>query len=413
MAGTTRFNSVLRQTFFSLRTRNFRLFFIGQTVSNTGNWLTNIALTLLVLHLTHSGFAVGLLAACQYGPIMLLSIWAGAIADRSNKRHLLFATQSLEMIESITLAILAFMHHPPIAAFFVVAAIGGVLLSFDNPLRRSFVTEMVPREDISNAIILYSMIVNVSRIVGPALAGLLIESVGYGWCFAVDAVSYVSVILCLRMMRAAELHRQPIKPRAKGEIRAGFRYIQSKPVLWTSFVMLAIIGGIAYNFTITLPLFATNALHGSPGAFTLLYSVFSFGALVSVLLVAQRNLVRARHVIVGALALGATMLVLAAAPSIIVALPIVFMLGLTSILYTTSATTIIQLQSDPAMHGRVLALQAVLWIGLTPIAGPLLGWLADFSGARSPIFVGGIACLAAAAFGYTANRRIVHGGKSL
>jgi MFS family permease len=180
----------LKATFSSLKNRNFRLYFTGQIISNTGNWLTNVALTLLVLKLTHSGLAIGLLAACQYGPILILSSWAGAIADRSDKRHMLFITQSLEMVESIGLAILAFMPHPPLAEFYLLAVAGGIFLSFDNPLRRSFVSEMVPQEDMSNAVVLYSTIVNLSRIFGPSLAGLLVVTVGYGWCFGVDAASY-------------------------------------------------------------------------------------------------------------------------------------------------------------------------------------------------------------------------------
>src|SRR4051812_47902750 len=164
----------VERTLSSLRSRNFRLFFFGQTVSNTGNWLTMVALTLLVLHRTGSGVAVGVLAACQFGPILLLSAWAGVIVDRSNKRRLLVVTQSLEMAQSFALAGLAFVHDAPLVAFFVTAAIGGALLAIDNPVRRTFVNEMVPLEDIPNAVTLYSAMVNIARIVGPALAGLLI-----------------------------------------------------------------------------------------------------------------------------------------------------------------------------------------------------------------------------------------------
>ena len=173
MAVRKRLGATVRSTFASLRTRNFRLFFIGQTISNTGNWLTTVALTLLVLHLTHSGLAIGLIAAAQYGPLLLFSISAGAIADRHNKRRVLFVTQGLEMAESIVLAFLAFMHHPPLAALYATAVVGGTLLALDNPLRRSFVTEMVPVEDRPNAVVLYSLIVNIARIFGPALAGVL------------------------------------------------------------------------------------------------------------------------------------------------------------------------------------------------------------------------------------------------
>src|SRR5581483_3515543 len=279
----------LRETFISLRNRNFLLFFIGQSISNTGNWLTNVAQTLLILRLTGSGIAVGVLAACQYGPILVLSFWGGAVADRSDKRKLLFVTQTIEMAQSVALAVLAFLPHPPVFGLYALAVVGGMVLALDNPLRRSFVTEMVRREDIANAVVLYSMIVNLSRIFGPALAGLLISTLGYGWCFSVDAATYIAVLACLAMMRAEELHRVPAKPRQKGEIRAGLRYMRSLPVLWTTFAMLAGIGTLAYNFNVTLPLFVTQALHGSDSDFTILYAVLSLGGLLAGFIVAHRG----------------------------------------------------------------------------------------------------------------------------
>jgi len=396
--------SAIHRTFLSLRSRNYRLFFIGQSISNTGNWLTNVALTLLVLKITRSGVAVGLLAACQYGPILVLSVWGGAIADRSDKRRLLFATQSLEMAQSTALAVLAFMPHPPLAGLYLLAVVGGVLLSLDNPLRRSFVTEMVRREDIPNAVVLYSMIVNLSRIFGPALAGLLIATLGYGWCFTVDAATYVAVIVCLAMMRPSELHRTPLRGRQRGEIREGLRYMRSEPVLWTTFAMLAGIGTLAYNFNVTLPLFVTQALHGSDGQFTALYAVLSTGGLLCGLVVAHRGLVTLAHIVRGAAIFGVMMLALAVAPSVAVALPIGFFLGAASILYTTATTAIVQVRSEPRMHGRLLALQTVLLVGSSAFGGPISGWLADAFGARSLMVIGGAVCLAGAGFGFVMNR---------
>ena len=350
----------LRKTFLSLRNRNFRLYFIGQLISNTGNWLTNVALILLVLKITGSGLAVGLLAACQFGPILLLSAWAGAVADRSDKRKLLLVTQSLEMAQSIGLAILAFMAHPPLVGLYALAVGGGTLLAFDNPLRRSFVTEMVRAEDIPNAVVLYSVIVNVARIFGPALAGLLVVTLGYGWCFTLDATSYLAVLLCLVLMRHAELHRRPRRPRSRGEVREGLRYVVSLPSLWISFVMLVAIQTLSYNFTVTLPLFVTHALHRSGGVFTILYSLFGLGAVVSALVVAHRGLVRLRHIIFGALALGLAMLLLAGAPGIGFAAPAVFLVGMATILYLTATTAMVQVEAKPEMHGRVLSLQTVI-----------------------------------------------------
>lgn len=407
--GATRFSRALRETFLSLRNRNFKLYFIGQLISNSGNWLTNVALILLVLKITGSGVAVGVLAACQFGPIFFLSAWAGALADRSDKRHLLLLTQSLEMTQSIGLAILAFMPHPPLGGLYALAIGGGILLAFDNPLRRSFVTEMVPAEDIPNAVVLYSIIVNISRIFGPVLAGLLIVTLGYGWCFTIDASTYLAVLFCLFIMRPAELHRRPPKPRTKGEVREGLRYVRSMPLLWISLIMLIAIQMLAYDFTVTLPLFVTDALHSTGGVFTILYSVFGFGAVVSALIVAHRSLVRMRHIIFGAVALGFAMLILAFVPGVWAAVPAVFLVGMASILYLTATTAIVQVEAKPEMHGRVLSLQTVVLGGSALIGGPVLGWIADTMGGRAPIILGAIVCLIAGTFGYYATRHYMHG----
>jgi len=249
--------------------------------------------------------------------------------------------------------------------------------------------------------------VNGSRIVGPALAGLLATTLGFGWCFTIDATSYIAVIVGIIMMRPAELFRRPPEPRAerKGEVREGFRYILSTPFLWISFVMLALIGTLAYNFTVTLPLFVTSSLHSTDAVFTVLYSTFALGAVICGLIVAHRNLVTMRHILIGAAALGVTMLFLAISPGVWMAALAVFLVGMASILYMTSTTTIIQVEGKPEMHGRVLALQMVFVAGTSVIGGPLSGWLADALGARSPLIFGGIVCLAAAAFGYYATQR--------
>jgi MFS family permease len=406
----SRFSRVVKHTFISLRNRNFRLYFIGQLISNTGNWLTNVALTLLVLNLTGSGLAVGLLAACQYGPILFLSAWAGAIADEMNKRHLLLVTQTLEMCQSIGLAIAAFTPHPSVVALFVLALLGGTFLSFDNPLRRSFVSEMVRPVDLPNAVVLYSTIVNLSRTFGPALAGLLVLTLGYGWAFTLDAVSYIAVIVCLIMMRPAELYREPAKPHAKRDVRAGLRYIMSTPILWIDFIILAFIGTLSYNFSVTLPLFVIRALHGTDSTFTLLYSIFSVGAVVCSLIVANRGFVHIRHVLSGAAALGVAMLVLAATPNVRIAIPAVFLVGMASILYMTSTTALAQVESKREMHGRVLSLQTVLLIGPTAVGGPILGWFADVLGARAPLILGGVVGVLAAMWGYYAVRRYIDKG---
>jgi MFS family permease len=403
-----RLRHAFHRTFSSLWTRNFRLFFFGQLVSNTGNWLTLVALTLLVLHQTNSGFAVGLLTACEFGPILVLSAFAGLVADRSNKRNLLYVTQTLEMCQSFALAGLAFMHHPPLVALYATAFAGGCMLAFDNPVRRSFVTEMVSQEDVPNAVTLYSALVNSSRIFGPALAGALVVTVGYGWCFTVDAISYVTVLYALWRMRPSELRAIPVTPRGKGQVREGIRYVRHVPELWLTFVMLAVIGTLSYNFSVVFPLFVEHGLHGSDTAYTLVYSVFSVGSLIGALAVAHRTRIGVSHIVSGAAAFGASMLVLSLAPSVAVVFPLVLVVGASSIAYMTATTAIVQVRADPRMHGRVLALQTVLLIGTTPIGGPILGAIADAWGARSTLVIGGAAALLAAAWGAATWRRRAH-----
>jgi MFS family permease len=398
-------STFVQRTLSSLRSRNFRLFFVGQTISQVGNWLTMVALTLLVLHRTGSGVAVGLLAACQFGPILLLSAWAGVLADRSNKRNLLFVTQSLEMAQSFALGALAFMHDAPLPAFFGVAVVGGCLLAVDNPVRRSFVNEMVAAEDLTNAVSLYSAMNSASRIVGPALAGVLIVTVGYGWCFTVDAISYSAVLISLWMMRPEELRRVPVTPRGSGQVRAGLRYIASVPELWITFVMLLIVGIISYNYTVVLPLFVEKGLHGGDGSFTLVYAAFSAGGLVGAFVVARRRTVTLRTVIVTTACLGVAMTALSVVPDVAFAFVLAILVGLASVAYMTTTTAIAQIRTDQHMIGRVLAIQTVLLVGTTPIGGPILGAVADQVGARAPVLIGGIGALCAAAFGVLAARR--------
>jgi MFS family permease len=388
---------LLGRTFHALGTRNFRLFFIGQTISNTGNGLTNVALILFVLSLTHSGFAVGALAACQFGPLVLLSAWAGVVADRGDKRRLLLVSQSLEMLQSVGLAVLAFHPHPPLGALYALALFGGVLLAFDNPLRRSFVPEMVPQDDLANAVVLYSTIVSVSQVFGPALAGLIATTLGYGWCFTLDAASYLAVIAGLLMMRAAELFRSPPPPRTGRAVREGLRYVLSVRDLWLSFAMFAAVGTFSFNFRVALPLFVTRSLHGTDVAFTALYTISSSGAVVGALLVAHRKFVQLRHVLGASLALGVAMLMLAATPNVYLAAGAVFLVGGASIVFMTATTSLAQVDTRRDMVGRVLALQTALIGGTALVGGPLVGRLADLAGGRAPLVIGGAVCLLAAA----------------
>jgi MFS family permease len=405
-----RFSQLGGTTFSSLHFRNFRLFFTGQIISQVGNWLTLIAQTLLVLQLTDSGVMVGLLTACQFAPVLLLGAWAGLIADRSDKRKLLMIVQSFAMLQSFVLAGLAFMDHPPVAAIFAVAFLGGVATAFDNPARRAFVVEMVPDEKVQNAVSLNSALMTSSRIVGPALAGLLISTVGFGWCFAVDGLSYVAVLAALWMMRPAELRRPPVAKRGKGQVREGFRYVLTVPDLWIPLVMMTIIGTLTFNFQVVLPLFTTRTFGGDDNTFTLMLSVISVGSLTGALVTARRATIELRHVIVAAAGFGLAMLALAAAPTLGVAFPIALVMGFVSIAFMTASTAIVQVRADPSMRGRVLALQAIVFLGSTPIGGPILGVICEAFGARAGVALGGVAAIAAAGWGLMAGRRSLADG---
>ena len=399
--------SFVRRTFASLHYRNFRLFFFGQIVSNSGNWLTMVALMLLVLDRTGSGVAVGLLSACQFGPILLLSAWGGVLVDRFNKRKLLYITQSLEMAQSFVLAGLAFMHDAPLVLFYLTAIVGGCLLAIDNPVRRSFVNEMVPPDDVPNAVTLYSAMVNISRIVGPAdrrrarrerrlrmvlhdRRAVLLD----GAHLALDDAS----------VRAAPAARHAARP---GQIRAGFRYIlqRARP--------LDPVRDAAHHRDDQLQLLGRPAALRREGpareqaAPTPTCTRRSAPAACSARCsspVARRSSIRT--VAMGAVGFGAAMLVLVGIAERGVRRCRRARGGRASVAYMTATTSIAQLRSSRDMIGRVLSIQTVLLIGTTPIGGPILGLLADSVGPRAPIFLGGIGALAAAAFGVLAARRV-------
>lgn len=400
-----RLRNATSDTFRSLHVRNFRLFFGGQLISQVGNWLTLVAQSLLVLKLTGDGVALGLLAAFQFGPVLLIGPWAGLIADRSDKRRLLMRVQAFAMAQSFGLAALAFMDDPPVPAIYLVALAGGFAVAFDNPARRSFVVEMVPEDDIGNAVSLNSALMTGSRVIGPALAGLLITTVGFGWAFLLDGLSYIAVIEGLRRMNPAQLRSAPVTPKAKGQVRAGLRYARSVPDLWVPLVMMAVIGTLAFNFQTVLPLFAIRDLEGSELTFTLLMSVLSLGSLIGALATARRRTMSVHTVSASAVAFGVTMGALALSPNVPFAFGIGLLMGVASISFMTASTAIVQMRSDPSMRGRVLALQAMVFLGSTPIGGPVIGAISEGWGARYGLGIGALATVGAGLFGLAVVRR--------
>jgi MFS family permease len=389
-----------------LSQRNFRLFFVGQGISQIGNWMTLVTQTLLVLELTHSGIALGLLAAAQFAPVLLFGPFAGLIADRSDKRKLLAVVQAVSMVQSLALAVLAFSGHPPVWSVYALATVGGFTVAFDNPTRRSLVVEMVDEDMVQNAVALNTTMMTSSRIFGPALAGILVATVGFGAAFLVDGLSYVAVLVSLAMIRSAELRPAARASRGPGQIRAGIRYVRGEPTLFVPMVMMAVIGTFAFNHSTVLPLFAVRDLGGSEATYTLLFSVLSVGALVGSLVAARRGSVGVRTVGWSAVAFGGSMFALGLAPGLATALLVVVALGATSVAFLTASTAIVQLRSRPEMRGRVLALQAMLFLGSTPIGAPIVGWLSETYGARVGLLTGAAATLLAGAWGLAKAGRL-------
>src|SRR5256714_1216222 len=379
--------------------------FTGLATIERGGSLTLVAQTLLVLKLTDSGIALGALAAAQFGPVLILGPWAGLVADRSDKRRLLLIVQSIAMLQSFTLAALAFSGHPPVLAIYAVAMIGGITVAFDNPARRAFVVEMVPESDMHNAVSLNSALMPSSRVIGPALAGLLVATVGFGWCFLVDGLSYLAVLAGLWMMRTEELRPAPVTPKARRQVREGLRYARSVPELWVPLMMMAVVGTLSYNFQTVFPIFTTRDLHGNGTTFTLLFSVVSVGALIGALRTARRKSIDVRAVALASLGYGIAMVLMALAPNQLFAFVFGVVLGITSIAFLTASTSIVQIEAAPEMRGRVLALQAMLFLGSTPIGGPIVGWVSEQFGARYAVGLGAGSGLAAGLRGLGRARR--------
>lgn len=401
----------IHETLRSLWIRNFRLFFIGQGISQIGNWMTLVAQTLLVLKLTNSGIALGVLSVAQFGPILIIGPWSGLLADRSDKRRLLMIVQALAMVQSFALAVIAFGDRPSVAAIYVVAFLGGLTVAFDNPARRAFVVEMVSDHDMTNAVSLNSALMTSSRIFGPALAGLAITTVGFGWAFAIDGISYIAVLVTLAMMRQAELRPAPVIERGKGQIRAGLRYTHSVGELWVPLVMMAVIGTFAFNFQVVFPLFAIRDLRGNEQTFTLLFSIVSVGSVIGALAAARRHEVDVRIVAVSALGFGIAMGFLAIAPGVVVAGVISVLVGIGSISFLTTSTAIVQTRADPTMRGRVLALQGMVFLGSTPIGGPILGWVSQRFGGRYGLALGAAAAIGTGAWGLVVAGRESRDGR--
>jgi MFS family permease len=392
-------------TFDALRVPNFRLYFLGQGVSLVGTWMQTVTLAWLVLELTGSGTALGLVAAAQFLPVLVLAPYGGLLADRSDKRRLLMATQT--MLGAIGIALGALTLTGAVRLWMVVAlaAAFGLVTALDNPGRQSFAVEMVGPDRLRNAVSLNSVLVNVARALGPAVAGVLILTAGTGVCFLVNGVSYAAVLVALARMDVGALRPAPLAARGAGQVRAGLRYVARTPELFAPLAMIALVGTLAYEFPVVLPLMARDVLGGGAGAYGLMTSAMGAGAVAGGLLAARRAAVGLRPFSLAAGALAGAMAVTAFAPSLPVALAALVVVGAASVTFLAIGNTTLQLASHPSFRGRVMALWSMAFIGSTPVGAPILGAVSEHLSPRAGLGLGAVACLAAAGLGAAALAR--------
>lgn len=392
------FSLVLRRrTFRSLRRhRNYRLFFTGQLVSVAGTWMQNIALAWLVIELSGSALAVGALAFCRFVPFLLLGLVAGVIVDRFDTRVLLLATQGAAMAVSIALAAVTLTGIATLPVVYALAALGGLVLVFDAPGRQTLTFQMVGQSELQNAVALNSGLFNASRVVGPALAGLVIAAVGTGMCFVVNAVSFLSVLVSLRLMREDELFpvEKSRETRVVAGIREGLSWAWRSQLARVVLVVVTVVSTVGFNFHVLVPLLASQTLDVGPEVFGILSAGFGLGALVGALATASLREASSRVFVGGAIGFSLVMLALTLVHSVEVALFLLFGLGLSFALFTASANALLQLASPAHLRGRVMSLYLFAFAGLAPIGGLVAGWLAEQGGTPLAFGVAGTSGLA-------------------
>ncbi|MFF5289279.1 MFS transporter [Paractinoplanes globisporus] len=389
-----RSSSFGRHMFSSLAVPNYRLFFVGQLASVMGNWMQTVAQSFLVLQLTGSGTALGLTVAARYAPVFLLGPWGGVAADRFDRCKLLYATQ----IAAATLAgIFALLIGTGVIRLWMVyvLAVGfGLANVFDNPTRQSMISDLVDRDRLSNAVLLNSITINAARIFGAAAGGIIAAGLGLALCFALNGVSFLVVVLTTALMNTATVARPPRAPRAPRQVREGFRYVAHTPRLLFPLLMVAIVGMLAWEFQVSLPLLASATFHGGAGTYGAMTSVMGAGAVAGGLVSASRKHIGTRALALSAIGWGLAITVAALAPTLTVEYVVLLFVGYGSITFNSYGKIALQMTARAEMRGRVMALWALAWVGSTPIGGPIVGWVGQNLGARWSLLVGGIPTLA-------------------
>jgi MFS family permease len=382
-----------RQMISSLRQRNYRLFFFGQLVSVAGTWMQTVAQSFVVLDLTHSGTQLGLTTAARFLPMLIFGPLGGLFADRMDKRRVLYVTQSLSGLLAGAFAVLIATHSIRLWIVYLLAVALGFVNVFDNPARQSFISEMVSAPDLPNAVTLNSVSMNMARVFGAALGGVIAAAIGLALCFTCNALSFGAVLISLVAMRKAELFPAKRVAKEKRQVRQGLRYVRTTPELLIPLVLVAVIGTLAWEFNVTLPLMASKVFGGGVAAYGVMASVMGAGAVVGGLISAARPRPRPRALCLAAIGWGIAILAASAAPSLPLELAALVFVGYGSITFNSLAKTTLQLAAKPEMRGRVMALWALAWLGSTPVGGPIVGWVGQTAGARWSLVIGGAAAL--------------------
>lgn len=383
--------AALRRTFRALWRRNYRIYFIGQTASMSGTWMQAVAQGWLVLTLSGSALDLGILTALQFGPSLVLSPFGGVLADRSDKRKLLIVTNTVAGIFALTLGLLTLGGVVDVWMVYALAFLTGCVIAIDNPSRQAFVYEMVGRDDLANAVGLNSVIINASRIIGPALAGILIATAGTAVCFLGNAASFVVIIAALLLIRVDELDRVSPEPRRPRQLRDGFAYVLRTHGLMVPLVMMAVVGTLGYNFSVLLPLLAERVFGAGGGSYGAMTTAMGIGALAGALSVAALHRPTQRLLVAATLAFGATIVAVGLSPDLTVALILLVPMGAAAVGFVSLTNSLLQLEAEPAMRGRVMALWGAVFLGSTPIGGPLAALFASVWGTRTAFVIGGVA----------------------
>jgi MFS family permease len=383
----------MRRTFVSLSTRNYRLFFVGQLVSVMGTWMQTVAQGVLVLRLTHSGTDLGLTVAARYAPILLFGPWGGVVADRLDRRRVMYATQLLSGLLAAAFAVLVGTGAIRLGLVYLLALGLGLVNVFDNPARQSLISDLVPAAQLPNAVMLNSITVNASRVLGAAAGGVIAGTLGLALCFTLNAVSFLAVVVTLVMMSGTAIATPERAARRGGELRAGLRYVRSSRHLLLPLLMVAVVGTLAWEFQVSLPLLAGVTFHGGAGLYGAMTAVMAAGGVAGGLVSAARSQAGPRALGRSAIGWGIAITVAALAPTLALEFAALVFVGYGSITFNAYAKTALQLASTPVMRGRVMALWALAWVGSTPIGGPIVGWIGEHVGARWSLLAGGLPTL--------------------